>query len=421
MVYVLSKNGQPIMPTENHAKVRLLLKSGKATVVKRTPFTIRLTGTSKTYTQEVTLGVDAGSKHVGLSATTEKKELFVAELRPRNDVTELMSSRLEMRRSRRNRTTRYRQPRFDNRVHSKHKGWLAPSIEVKIWNHIQGIRLVAKILPLTTIRVETAEFDLQRLKAMEDGEPLPVGTDYQLGEQYDHYNVRQYVLHRDGYACQCCGAHNTPKKEVRLHVHHLESRKTGGDAPDNLITLCEDCHKGYHAGKVQLPAGKRRRKSTRDASFMGIMRETLMERLKSMFSDINVCSTYGYITKYWREKRDIAKTHTSDAFVVTKNLDAERLGKPLLIVPKRQHNRQIHKCRINKGGIRKLNQTPKYVFGYQLFDRVRCLGQEGFIFGRRASGYMDIRKLDGEKISAGISCKRIHQIECRKAVLVSYI
>lgn len=73
MVYVLSKNGQPIMPTENHAKVRLLLKSWKATVVKRTPFTIRLTGTSKTYTQEVTLGVDAGSKHVGLSATTEKK------------------------------------------------------------------------------------------------------------------------------------------------------------------------------------------------------------------------------------------------------------------------------------------------------------------------------------------------------------
>ena len=421
MVYVLSKTGQPIMPTENHAKVRLLLKSGKAKVARRCPFTIQLTGTSKTYTQEITLGVDAGSKHVGLSATTEKKELFVAEFRPRNDVTELMSSRREMRRSRRNRTTRYRKPRFDNRVHSKHKGWLASSVEVKIWNHIQGIRLVAKLLPLAAIRVETAEFDLQRLKAMEDGKPLPVGADYQLGEQYDHYNVRQYVLYRDGYTCACCGARSTPKKEVRLHVHHLESRKIGGDAPDNLITLCEDCHKGYHAGKVQLPTGKRRRKSTRDASFMGIMRETLMERLKGMYSGIKVCSTYGYITKYWREKKDIAKTHTSDAFVVTKNLDAERLGKSLLIIPKRQHNRQIHKCKINKGGIRKLNQTPKYVFGYQLFDRVRCLGQEGFIFGRRTSGYMDIRKLDGEKISSGISYKRIHRIECRKAVLISYI
>ena len=74
MVYVLSKNGQPIMPTKNHAKVRLLLKSGKAKVVKRTPFTIQLTGVSKTYIQDITLGVDAGSRHVGLSATTTKQE-----------------------------------------------------------------------------------------------------------------------------------------------------------------------------------------------------------------------------------------------------------------------------------------------------------------------------------------------------------
>lgn len=118
MVYVISKNGQPIMPTENHAKVRLLLKSGKAKVVRRTPFTIQLFETSKTFVQDVTLGVDAGSKHVGLSATTVKKELFAVELRPRNDVVNLMSFRRAMRRSRRNRTTRYRQPRFNNRVPS---------------------------------------------------------------------------------------------------------------------------------------------------------------------------------------------------------------------------------------------------------------------------------------------------------------
>ena len=66
MVYVLSKTGQPIMPTKNHAKVRLLLNSGKAKVVKRTPFTIQLTGVSKTYTQDITLGVDAGSKKIDI-------------------------------------------------------------------------------------------------------------------------------------------------------------------------------------------------------------------------------------------------------------------------------------------------------------------------------------------------------------------
>ena len=427
MVYVLSKTGQPIMPTENHAKVRLLLKSGKATVVKRTPFTVKLIGTSKTFVQEVTLGVDAGSKHVGLSATTTKKELLSAELRPRNDVVELMSSRCEMRRSRRNRTTRYREPRFNNRVHSKNKGWLAPSVEVKIWNHIQAIKLVAKLLPLAVIRVETAEFDLQRIKAMEQGKPLPVGTDYQLGEQYDHYNVRQYVLHRDGYKCACCGAKATSKKEVKFHVdsvklnnHHIESRKTGGDAPDNLITLCEKCHKLHHTGKLDIPEKKRKLRSIRDAAFMGIMRKTLIQRLKSMFPTIRVCETYEYITKYWRERKNIEKTHISDAFVVTKNFDAARLDKALLIIPKRQHNRQIHKCKIGKGGVRKLNQTPKFVFGYQLFDRVLCKGQEGFIFGRRSSGGFDIRKLNGEKINPNISYRKLKHIECRKSLLIAY-
>ena len=406
------------MPTKNHAKVRLLLNSGKAKVVKRTPFTIQLVGVSKTYVQDITLGVDAGSRHVGLSATTKKQELFSAELRPRNDVVELLSSRREMRRSRRNRTTRYRKARFDNRVHSKHKGWLAPSVEVKIWNHIQGISLVAKILPITTIRVETAEFDLQRLKAMEQGKPLPVGTDYQLGEQYNEYNVRQYVLHRDGYKCQCCGKKPSEKKGIKLHVHHLESRKVGGNAPDNLVTLCEDCHKLYHLGKLELPNKVRRLKSTRDTTFMGVMRKTLLERLEKLFPEVKVCSTYGYITKFWREKKNIKKTHISDAFVITKNFDAQRLKKSLLIIPKRSHNRQIHKCKINKGGYRKLNQTPKFMFGFQLFDKVRYKNQEWFVTSRRTRGYFKILSINDFKAFKEVSYKKLKLLESRKSLLL---
>ena len=420
MVYVISKAGQPVMPTKNHAKVRLLLNSGKAKVVNRCPFTIQLTGICKTFTQEVSLGVDAGSKHIGLSATTKKSVLFEADVALRNDIVDLLSSRRELRRSRRNRKTRYRKARFLNRVHSKHKGWLTPSVEVKIWNHIQGINLVNKILPLTTIRVETAEFDLQKLKAMQEGKSIPVGKDYQLGEQYNCYNTRQYILHRDGYKCVCCGAKSTDKKGVKFHVHHLESRKTGGNAPSNLITLCETCHKLYHARNIEIPVKKRKIKSMRDATFMGIMRKTLIERLRNMFPNIEIKETMGYITKYWRERKNIEKSHTSDAFVIAKNLDAKRLDKSLLIVPKRQHNRQIHKCTINKGGIRKLNQTPKYVFGYKLFDKVLCLGQEGFIFGRRSSGYFDIRKLNKERIRASISHKKIKLLERYNSMLIAY-
>ena len=145
-----------------------------------------------------------------------------------------------------------------------------------------------------------------------------------------------------------------------------------------------------------------------------------MLRLVKLFPRIGISETRGYITKYWRERNNIEKSHINDAFIIANNFSAERLDKSLLIKPKRQHNRQIHKCTINKGGKRKLNQTPKYVFGYKLFDKVLCLGQEGFIFGRRSSGYFDIRKLSGEKIHAGISYKKIKLLEHSNSMLISY-
>ena len=235
-VYVINKHGRPLMPC-SPAKARHLLDEGKAKIKKRTPFTIQLVYGSSGYTQEVILGVDAGSKTIGMSTSTKKEEVFAADVTPRNDVVDLMSTRREFRRARRNRKTRYRKSRFDNRVRSKHKGWLAPSVEVKIQEHITSIKRACRILPVSKVVVETAEFDLQLLKAIADGKPVPQGEDYQKGEMYGHYNVRQYVLWRDGYTCQCCGAHATKKKEVRLHVHHLESRKVGGNAPGNLVTL----------------------------------------------------------------------------------------------------------------------------------------------------------------------------------------
>ena len=191
-VYVVGSNGKPLMPC-SPTKARKLLKSKSAAVLQRTPFTIKLLHHAGGYKQPITLGVDAGSKHVGLSACTDTEELYKEELTPRNDVVKLLSARRECRRGRRHRKTRYRAPRFNNRVHSKHKGWLAPSVEVKIQEHITAIHRICRRLPITKIVVETAEFDTQRLKAMLEGKPLPVGIDYKRGEMYDEYNVRQYV------------------------------------------------------------------------------------------------------------------------------------------------------------------------------------------------------------------------------------
>ena len=399
-------------------KARILLKEKKAAVVRRTPFTIRLLYGSSGYKQPVTLGVDAGSRHVGLSASTEKKELFAAEMTPRNDVVKLLSDRRQYRRSRRNRKTRYRQPRFNNRVRSKHKGWLAPSVEVKIQEHITSIKRICGILPITKVIVETAEFDTQRLKAMLDGKPMPVGTDYQLGEMYDEYNVRQYVLKRDGYACRCCGITSTEKRPVKFHVHHIETRKTGGNAPNNLITLCSDCHRLLHEGKIKLPEGTKRLKPMRDAAFMGIMRKTLVTRL-AYKPDIQVYETFGYITKLRREKHNIGKTHVNDALCIAGHPKALRTDRIYTIKPVRHHNRQLHKATILKGGVRKSNQAPKYVKSYRLFDKVFYKGTECFIWGRRTSGSFLLKALDGTKVKDGVGYRNIRLLERSNNYLIA--
>ena len=199
-VFVIDCHGRPLMPCDP-GKARRLLRDGKAKVKQRTPFTIQLLFGSSKYKQPIILGVDAGSKTVGLSASTSTEELFAAEMKPRNDIVDLMSTRKEFRRARRNRKTRYRKARFNNRTRSKHKGWLAPSVEAKIQEHITIIKRICSILPITKVVVETAEFDLQLLKAVLAGEEVPEGEDCQHGEMYGHYNVRQYVLWRDGYTC----------------------------------------------------------------------------------------------------------------------------------------------------------------------------------------------------------------------------
>lgn len=411
-VYVLNKHGKPLMPCKPR-KARVLLQSGKATVIKRTPFTIQLKYGSSGYKQPISLGMDSGSKHIGIAATTEKQVLYAEELEPRNDVVKLLSVRRQNRRTRRNRKTRYRQARFDNRVHSKQKGWLAPSVEVKIQEHISAIKRVQQILPITEVHVETAEFDTQRLKALEEGRPLPVGTDYQLGEMHDSYNVRQYVLKRDNYTCQCCGA-----KNVKLHVHHKETRQVGGNSPGNQTTLCEDCHKAIHLGTKTLSTKKAKRsKSLRDAAFMSIMRQTLLDRLRNQL-DVPVTGTYGYITKMYREMYNIEKSHINDAIVISKNFGTMIDDTWYKTKAVRHHNRQIHKNTILKGGKRKLNQAPHIVKGFRLFDKVRYKDTECFIFGRRSSGSFDIRKLDGTKMSAGVSYKKLRILETANCILI---
>lgn len=405
MVYVLNINGQPLMPTQRHGKVRRLLKAEKAKVIKRCPFTIQLLYETQDNVQPVSLGVDAGSKYIGISATTEEIVLYEAEIKLRNDIVKLLSDRREQRRGRRNRKTRYRKPRFNNR--RRKDGWLAPSVQNKVDSHLTAIRKVHEILPVTKVIVEVASFDIQKIKNLDIK-----GTEYQKGEQLGFWNVREYVLWRDNHTCQCCKGKS---KDKVLNVHHIESRKTGGNAPNNLITLCETCHKGYHNGTIVLPNAIKRGMRFRDAAFMNIMRWTLYENLKKIYN--NVSLTYGYITKNIRINNGLSKSHYFDARCISGNPTAKPLGYYFYQRKVRCHNRKIHKCKINKGGIRKRNQAAFVVHGFRLYDKVRWDGHECFIFGRRSTGRMDLRLLDGTHINASVGFKNLKLLEKRNNYL----
>ena len=390
-IYVLDIHGKPLMPTRRAGKVRRMLRDGLASIVSHTPFTIRLTYETTAFTQPVSLGVDAGSVHVGLSATTESSELYSAEVQLRTDIVSLLSTRREARRTRRSRL-RYRAPRFNNR---RQDGCPAPSVRQKVESHIKIIKNVTKFLPVSNVTVEVAQFDTQWIK-----DPGLTGKDYQHGPQLGFWNVREYVLYRDGHRCQACGGKS---RDDILNVHHIESRKTGGDSPDNLVTLCETCHKAYHAGTLKLKL-RRPSASLRDAAAMNIMRWAVYNRLKTGL-DIPVHLTYGYVTKNTRIIHNLEKTHCVDARCISGNPMAKPCGPAFILKQIRRHNRKVMKSNLLKGGRWKRNQAPRVIHGFRLFDTVTYNGVPAVVTGRRSTGYFTVKDYEGHTLSPSVSYK----------------
>ncbi len=121
LVYVINRDGHPLMPCSS-GKARLLLKQGKARVISRTPFTIKLLFGSSGYKQEVIAGMDTGSKVVGCACIANGKVVYQSEVQIRQDVSKKMQRRKMYRRTRRSRKTRYRKPRWQNRANSRKTG-----------------------------------------------------------------------------------------------------------------------------------------------------------------------------------------------------------------------------------------------------------------------------------------------------------
>ena len=306
LIYVISKDGKPLMPIKKPSKVRRWLKDGKAKVIKRCPFTIKLLFETKgECLQDVTLGVDTGSKHVGVACVSNDKVLYQSQVELRDDIKTKMDDKRMYRKHRRQRKTRYRKPRFLNRANSKREDRLPPSVNHKVQAHIDEIEFCKKILPITNIVLEASQFDTHLLK-----NPILISEKvkhwgYHKGFNYGFSSRKEAVLNRDNYKCQHCG-----KKNCRLEVHHIVYRSKGGtDDENNLITLCEECHDSVHKGVITL--SKKPKKSTlKYATQMSIIRN----RLLKIYT--NVIETFGFVTKENRNQLNLPKTHYIDACVI---------------------------------------------------------------------------------------------------------
>ena len=370
----------------SEAKARHLLKQHRARRVRNTPFTIRLRSVVDGHVQPVSLGVDPGYRHIGLSATTDDHVLFEAVAERRTDIPKLMEKRRSLRRSRRHRKTRYREPRFKKRVHSKNRSWLAPSVEQRIGYHIHLINFVCKLLPVSRIVVEKAKFDIKIQN------PDVEGVGYQHGPQYGFDNVKEYVRCRDGYKCRKCGS------KTHLKVHHIVQRKDGGtDHRDNLVTLCHDCHVALHRGEftVSKPKG-----GYKDPAFMNQMCNKLVERLKAKYGDM-VQTTFGYITRIGRTAAELPKDHNIDARVISGNPKAKTNGIVWNITKHRCHNRKLHREVPAKHGRRQVAQSAHRVFGFGLHDKIAVTTNNtaGYITGLRTSGIFVIRDANGDPVA----------------------
>ena len=397
VVYVLNMNGNPLMTTSER-KARILLKKGEAKIYERTPFTIQMTRITGCNKQEIILGADPGYENVGLSARTEKKEVYSAEVKLRTDMVKLNSKRRIFRRVRRGRKTWYRKPRFLNR--KTEKGSLRPSIQHKLDSQEKLIQNVYKILPISSDRIEVANFDIQKIK-----NPEIEGSEYQKGEQFGFdNNVKAYVRHRDGYKCKHCKKY----KNKRLEVHHITSSQTGGDRPENLVLLCKECHDLHHKGGINLKVNKTPGYAAE--VFMNIVFCRMVDNLRKI--NHKATETFGYITSENRKKLGLEKTHYNDAFVISGGTNQIRC-QTYYIKQVRKQNRKLF--RGSRSEIK--NNYPRIILGFRLYDKVLYKGIECFIFGRRSRGYFDIRTLYGEKIGE-VSYKKLKLLETSNTFLI---
>jgi len=416
-VAVLDTNKQPLAPC-HPAMARKLLSRGEAAVFRRAPFTIVLEReVADVQTPDLQLKIDPGSKVTGIAIVNQQtgEVVSAAEIEHRGHVIKKsLDARRAVRRSRRNRKTRYRKPRFNNR--RRPEGWLPPSLESRVENVYTWARRLGRIYPIKGIVIELVKFDMQLME-----NPEIKGVEYQRGELAG-YELREYLLLKFGHLC-VYRRDESPCDEY-LEAEHIIPRSRGGsNRISNLTIACRkhNLEKGdataaeYGFPEVQAQA----KRPLKDAAAVNTTRWALFNRLKGMGLPVETGS--GGLTKFNRTRRGLPKAHWIDAACVghstPEKLDTAKIK--LLRVKAVGHNsRQM--CRMDKYGFPRTSaKASRTVKGFRTGDLVKAVvpkgKKQGVHIGRvavRSSGRFDIVTAQ-EKIQ-GVSyrhCRSLHRAE----------
>lgn len=374
LVFVINQHGESLMPCKQ-SKARKLLKENKAKIVFYKPFTIQLLYGSSGYKQEINIGIDLGAKYIGFAIQSQNKVIAKGEITLRDDIKGNLETRKKYRRNRRNRKTRYRKPRFQNR--KKLEGWLPPSLQSRIVNTFFWIDKFCRLLPNPKLHIEVGKFDVQKMI-----NPDIQGKEYQQGETYGYYDVRYYVFERDKYTCQIC-----KKKDKILQTHHIIYKSEGGsNRHNNLITVCKDCHnhKNHQEGNILWKWMKEKKKvpQYKEAPFMNSLRK----RVFSNYPNANI--VYGSWTTPKRKELGLEKEHYNDALAISdvENGFVDNTG-IFKVKQFRKKKRSLHEAIPRKGrkepnrdAKRNSKNTP-YANGFYLNDKVQAFGKIGWISG----------------------------------------
>jgi len=396
-VFVLSHLGKPLMPTTPR-RARIFLKTRRARVVTREPFTIQLRFETTTHTQPVTVGVDTGSQTVGIAATANREVVFQAEMHLRTDISGKLIRRRQYRRTRRSRKTRYRAARWANRRRSP--GWLAPSLRARADATVKAVRFVARVLPISQINVEIGSFDTQKMQ-----NPEVSGVCYQQG-QLQGYLLREYLLARWQRQCAYCKTSGVP-----LQVEHIIPKSRGGsDRASNLVIACDPCNKrkgkrtaeefGYP--EIQAQA----RVPLKDAAHVSSIKTAVVQQLAQQFGSEHVAVTYGFETKYQRiQVLKLSKSHTNDAVAIACAIG--EVVKPLTVVYQlRCVSRGNYQMYNGKHSEHKV-WAPRKVKSWKLYELVEAKGQIGYISGRRVNGAFVVKDVGSGKALAEVTPRKL--------------